>query len=687
VDPETLMSAAKGPRCGVVIPTFNGAHVLRPCLEALLAHPPERCAWTIIVVDDASTDATPQLLQSYGARIQAVRHTSNAGFATACNRGAEAAGDVDHLVFLNNDTLPLAGWLDALVDEASAHPDAGAVGARLLFPNGTVQHAGVAIGQDGWPHHLYAGFPGEHPAVMRSKAVVAATAACLLVRREAFDALGGFDPVYRNGYEDIDFCLRLRDIDLGVRYAPHSVLYHLESVTRWPTGKPETTETNDRLFSERWAERLRPDDMEHYLADGLLSVRYRPYYPVEISISPDLAELDRGTGADPIERMLGRRSEQVMELLGRQTRAALDESRRHFKLSLRTGPATPSASPRLLRTGATHALGDGDPRHVVSVLMPLKNQAAAVRELLPLVLSQQAPALVELIAVDSGSSDDTVDVLAEFDATVIAIDPRDFDHGLTRNLAARHAKGDVLVFLNGRSRPVGRDWLAPLLAALDEDPSIAGACSRVIPLPDADPLTAREVSVDLSGSQRRETKRILDWGAYRCAPVEQRRALLNFHSVSAAIRAETFSRIPFRSVATIGEDLLWAREVLEAGFALVHEPASVVCHSHSYPLHELFARNVDDGIANRDIVGRKLGEQEVLPLVRALVEDDWRHLRESLDVVDGELETWQLESALRRLAQVVGQWLGSNYDAMPDEVTTTFSRVGRGRAAAARLGP
>ena len=82
-----------------------------------------------------------------------------------------------------------------------------AVGAKLLFPNGTVQHAGVVIGQDRWPHNLYTGFPAStRRQPLRLPAV---TAACMLVRRDAFEPAGGFDPAFLNGYEDVDLCLRL----------------------------------------------------------------------------------------------------------------------------------------------------------------------------------------------------------------------------------------------------------------------------------------------------------------------------------------------------------------------------------------------------------------------------------------------------------------------------------------------
>ena len=676
------MTAA--PRCAVVIPTFNGAHLLSTCLAALFAHPPERCEWEVIVVDDASDDGTAERFRGYDERVSVVARQRNGGFAVACNEGAQAAGAVDHLVFLNNDTVPIAGWLDALVEAAGEHPDAAAFGSRLLYSDGTIQHAGVAIGHDRWPHHLYTGFPGEHPAVVRAKPVVAVTAASLLVRRTAFDQLGGFDTAFLNGYEDVDFCLRLGDLGQGVRYCPASVLYHLESVTRWADESMRLTAHNDRLFDERWRHRIVPDDLEHYVADGLVSIEYGANFPVRMSVSPQLAIVGRETGPDDrVEQLLSIRAKQVDELREAQTRAAVGQPREQPAPPKPRPPHRASAgSPEVLHRGEFSPLGSQAPRHRVSVLMPVLNAGSALRETLPLLLEQRAAAEIEIVATDSASTDDTVEVLSEFGATVLAIDPADFDHGLTRNLLAEYAGGEVLVFLNQRSRPCDRDWLAPLLDALKEGADVAGACSRVVPHPSADPLTKRDVALDPSGSDKRSVKRIGDWGAYAGMPVERRRLLLNFHTVSAAIRASALRQIPFRSVRAIGEDLLWSREALEAGMTLVHEPASCVHHSHDYSLREWLMRNVDDGVANREINHRTLSEQEADDLVRGMIESDWAYLRDELGLRGRELGHWQVQAALRRAAQVAGQWLGVNYETMPPEAVETFSRVADARQGA-----
>ena len=665
-------------RCAVIIPTFEGVQLIRTCLQALLDNPPSCCEAQIIVVDDASLDGTRELLEGYGLAVTVVVHEQNRGFAISCNDGAAAADDCEYLVFLNNDTIPIAGWLDSLVNHAAKTPSAAAVGAKLLFPNGTVQHAGVMISQDGWPRHLYAGFPGEHPAVNHSRAVTAATAACLLVRREDFEELEGFDSAFHNGYEDVDLCLRLRQKGREVWYCHSSVVYHLESVTRWPTGEALGIEGNMQLYDERWGGRVVADDIRHYLEDGLLSVEYGPCYPLTLSVSSNLAAVrtDNEELAG-LEQLLSAKSRQVMELLAAQTRAALGDAA-PMELPALQHRREPSRTARVVARGVTHQLGVGGVR-LVSLLLPVKNQERDVCELVPLVLAQKASAQLEIIAVDSGSRDGTVAALTDFGATVLAIDPADFDHGLTRNLAAQHARGEVLLFLSGRSRPVGEQWLAPLLSVLDEDPHAAGACSRVLPPPDVDLLTIRDGERELSGSAMRERKAIGNWEGYREMSIDQRRVFINFHTVGAAVRTDVFNQIGFHSVPTLGEDLLWAREVLEAGWSLWHEPASVVRHHHQYTLRELFARNVDDGLANREINDRALEERDVLPLIRALVADDWAYLQSARALKGTELDRWMLDSTLRRVAQVVGQWVGANHRELPAEMVSFFSGVQQAR--------
>jgi GT2 family glycosyltransferase len=325
-EPDDSPGSSPRPRCSVIIPVHNNASLTRRCLDALLGDA-GGTDFETIVVDDASTDATGRLLEGYAGRVRTVRHATNRGFAAACNTGAATASG-EYLVFLNNDVLPEAGWLDALVRYVDNHPTAAVVGSKLLFPNGTIQHAGVTICHDRYPRHIYAGFPADHPAVNRSRRFQAVTGASVLIRRIPFEEAGGFDEAFLNGFEDVDLCLRLDKLGHEVHYCHESVGQHLEAVS---DGRFVREKKNLALFRERWNQNLRPDDLEHYIEDGLLTLGYASSYPVKLGVSPLLAALDGAERENQADRLLNLRSQQVFELLKETIRLTvlLQKGERH----------------------------------------------------------------------------------------------------------------------------------------------------------------------------------------------------------------------------------------------------------------------------------------------------------------------------------------------------------------------
>ena len=277
--------------CSIVIPVYGHASLTRACLQSLLAAGLDPRRAEIIVVDDASPDETPRMLAAFKDAVRVVTHASNMGFGQSCNDGA-AAAESDILVLLNNDTVPRRGWLDALLGYARAHPEAGIVGAKLLYPDGRVQHAGVTICEDRRPRHLYRGFPQEHPAVSASRRFQVVTAACMLVRRPLFQQLGGFDVAFRNSFEDVDLCLRAADAGAEVHYCADCVVEHHESATR--RGRVDEELRNFRIYWDRWAHKVTPDEFTFYSADGLIKIGQTDRYPLQFHISPEL-----GGKADP----------------------------------------------------------------------------------------------------------------------------------------------------------------------------------------------------------------------------------------------------------------------------------------------------------------------------------------------------------------------------------------------------
>jgi rhamnosyltransferase len=293
----------------------------------------------------------------------------------------------------------------------------------------------------------------------------------------------------------------------------------------------------------------------------------------------------------------------------------------------------------------------------------VKNGAAKLEKLLPALLSQKTRDLVEIIAIDSASTDDSVKLLKQANATVVGIDPRSFNHGLTRNLATKYARGSFFVFVNQSTLPANENWLAELLRPFDSNPALAGVCGRMLPREDADLLNAKDIARNINATTKRVVTQITDRAAYSALGPEELRLFVNFHSLSAAIRADVFSNIPFRE-ANFAEDLMWGKDALEAGYAIQYEPLAVALHSHNYSVLDILRRNFDDGAACHRICGRTMSEREIAPAIAHETRDDWRYLEEECHLKGSELDEWKLRAVMRRSAALFGHWMGVRHASM-----------------------
>jgi rhamnosyltransferase len=264
-----------------------------------------------------------------------------------------------------------------------------------------------------------------------------------------------------------------------------------------------------------------------------------------------------------------------------------------------------------------------------------------------------------------------MELLRAANATLISIDPRAFNHGLTRNLATTYASGSIFIFLNQSTLPADEHWLANLIRPFTQHPTLAGVYGRVLPRPDADMLTARETKANINAATERVIAKITDWSLYRSMAPHDLRRFVNFHTMSAAIRADVFRRIPFRET-DFAEDLIWGKEALEAGLQIQFEPSSVAFHSHNYSLLDILRRNFDDGIACRKIVGLAMSDEQVGPHMRE-IRDTWRYLEKECGLTGEELELWRLNAAVRRTALVFGQWLGLNFHRVNGDLAALLS--------------
>ncbi|HEX7083907.1 MAG TPA: glycosyltransferase family 2 protein [Gaiellaceae bacterium] len=250
------------PRFSIVVVGYGKAALSARCLASLeTAYGAELGrSVELVLVDNASPDdgETAELFTSWQDRATVIVEPQNRNFSGGNNDGARAArGDI--LVFLNNDTIVPAGALDPLVETAS-EPDVAAVGIRLLYPDSTIQHAGVAWRADGpfgiQAFHLFQHEPGDLPAAQGTFDLDVVTAACVAMRRELFLDLGGFDEAYANGYEDVDLCLRARVAGYRNVYRGATHVIHDESATR---GHGWNMAENDRILRNRWEHLLNDD--------------------------------------------------------------------------------------------------------------------------------------------------------------------------------------------------------------------------------------------------------------------------------------------------------------------------------------------------------------------------------------------------------------------------------------------
>lgn len=257
------------PKVSIIIPTKNGADLLERCLCGLLKET-DYPLLDVTIVDNRSDDVrTKSLLEEVTARDHRVRVIRYPGLFnySAINNMAVEQTDGEILAFINNDIeIVQPDWLSEMVHRAM-RPEVGAVGAKLNFPNGTIQHAGVVLGLGGPAGHLYynapRGYTGPFGEALLAREVTAVTAACMVVRKSVFLENGGFDeknlPV---AYNDVDFCLRLRTRGYKNVITPFAELTHHESATR---GSDHTPQHKERVVSEiaymwkRWGEFLEND--------------------------------------------------------------------------------------------------------------------------------------------------------------------------------------------------------------------------------------------------------------------------------------------------------------------------------------------------------------------------------------------------------------------------------------------
>lgn len=256
------------PLVSLIIPTRDGVDVLKACIESIrnkTTYP----NWEILVVDNQST--APLTLAyfaqlSHDERIRIIKYDAPFNYSDINNYAVQNAKGM-LIGLINNDIEVITtDWLEEMVSHAM-RPEIGAVGAKLLYPDGRIQHSGVILGLGGLAAHAHRFFDQDshgycgHASLVKNYSAV--TGACLLVKKDLYEKIGGLDATNLTvAYNDVDFCLRLGELGYRNIYTPYAILYHHESLTRGAEDTPEkiarfTAET--RYMRERWGEMLDHD--------------------------------------------------------------------------------------------------------------------------------------------------------------------------------------------------------------------------------------------------------------------------------------------------------------------------------------------------------------------------------------------------------------------------------------------
>jgi len=254
------------PVVDVVIPYHGPAEFMRKCLAAIPAAA-GNVAFNVVVVDDFFEDGQEiqKIVSDIPWHITLVRNKQNMGFGATCNRGARVCG-ARYVLFLNSDVELLPNSISSMIDAMNQDPTISVVGPKLLFPEGspygpaeTVQHAGMEINIRGEPFHIFIGWSRNHPKVNKPRTVPAVTGAAFMTRRDDFNSVDGFDPLWGLGTaEDVDYCMKQVSRGKHILYLPVAEGYHFVggSQTRYPL------QQNLMIFKARWGGYLRWTDWE-----------------------------------------------------------------------------------------------------------------------------------------------------------------------------------------------------------------------------------------------------------------------------------------------------------------------------------------------------------------------------------------------------------------------------------------
>jgi GT2 family glycosyltransferase/glycosyltransferase involved in cell wall biosynthesis len=260
----------------IIIPVLNKLEFTQQCLDRIWSNTDPGIGYEVVVVDNASVDGTAAWFADptrFPRPVRYLRNESNLGFAKANNAGAQRSRG-RYLLFLNNDTLVQPGWLSEMLAICQRDPGVGVVGIKQLFPyTNLIFHTGMVFTPERQPEHLYPHLDAALPKTNQQREYQAVNGACLLMERALFDACGGFDEEYRNGYEDVDLCLTVRKRGRRIVCCTRSFIFHYGQISE---GRTAADDQNAALFQRKWHDGIVPDRDAYLARDAAERARSAP---------------------------------------------------------------------------------------------------------------------------------------------------------------------------------------------------------------------------------------------------------------------------------------------------------------------------------------------------------------------------------------------------------------------------
>ena len=313
-------------------------------------------------------------------------------------------------------------------------------------------------------------------------------------------------------------------------------------------------------------------------------------------------------------------------------------------------------------------------KYKTSVIIPTKNAGPLFESVLGKVLQQETIWPFEVLVVDSGSSDGTLELVRKHPSVrLIEISSSDFGHGKTRNFAVANSSGEFIAMITQDALPINKNWLAEMVQAIEQDTNIAGVFGRHIAHSDASPFTRNELEQHFLGFLSQPVVQLDDQVRY-LQDQGYRQYLYFFSDNNALIRRTVWEKIPYPEV-DFAEDQAWARLIIEAGYRKAYVHNAVVAHSHNYGLFERLQRSFDEGYALQRLFGYG-GEPSFLNAMKSFLAITRRDAMLSLKVSPGsKVDTKSLlRMPFENLMRMLGAYLGAHGKSIPHSVRLFLSR-------------